>query len=105
MSLTTTYQSCKLQVGSQCPGIKRILSLILRTLSGSAIIPCSSEHFIYSNSEFVVFGKPLSTAIDFSPASTTACFCNAFDITPVRMNKEFSKLLELFNFLSCFKDE
>jgi hypothetical protein len=39
-----TYQSWTLQVGSQCPGTSRNLSLILRTPFGSSITPCSSEH-------------------------------------------------------------
>src|SRR6516225_3263941 len=45
-----TYQSCTLQVGSQCPGTSRSFSLIFSTPFGSSITPCSSEHLTYFTS-------------------------------------------------------
>src|SRR5439155_17857084 len=45
-----TYQSCTLQVGSQCPGTSRSFSLIFSTPLGSSMTPCSSEHLTYFTS-------------------------------------------------------
>lgn len=40
---TPTYQSWRLQVGSQWPGTRRSRSLMLSRFCGSRMIPCSSE--------------------------------------------------------------
>src|SRR6516165_3665941 len=45
-----TYQSCTLQVGSQCPGTSRSFSLIFSTPLASSMTPCSSEHLTYFTS-------------------------------------------------------
>ena len=44
--LTQTYQSCRLQVGSQWPGIRRSLSLMASLFCLSVMTPCSSEQVV-----------------------------------------------------------
>ena len=72
-SRTQTYQSCRLQVGSQCPGTRHNLSLIFNLFCLSSMIPCSSEQVTYEiSSRPKITGRPLSTDWTFSPASQTA---------------------------------